>query len=114
MELTGKCKEDFEKWYAYEVYPDVHHVFGMQEYYNAIPFSMQYSIYLDFFDSVGISFYVTPLFNMENKKEYTHRLETFEYPLLDNCDLYVSYNHNTRHEARKEAIKSANEIYNNQ
>ena len=61
MKLTGKCKEDFEKWYVkqglnFNVVTDVE---GNKDTYyipvscfNDYPKSMQYGVYEDFFRSV--------------------------------------------------------------
>jgi hypothetical protein len=98
MQLTGKCKEDFEKWYLIEFEK------------RSLPYSqgfclsdnsIQYGVYVDFFDSVGI------------------RLECI-YDSYSSNEWYVGINcvsqkgsFKLRTDARTEAIKKANEIYNN-
>jgi len=93
MELTGKCKEDFEKWY--DTLDDYYHL-------ELMPKNMLYGVREDYFDSVGI--YVemeTRLFDHEHtvyicyKRKYT-RVGRYK----------------TRQEARDAAIEKANEIRN--
>lgn len=86
--LTGKCKEDFEKWYALtnltgDEFPMPH----ILEFYT-YPFSMQYGVYVDFFDSHFIDV-VLEEWNITSVMEKHNRLE-----------------------ARQKAIEKANEIYN--
>ena len=65
MKLTGKCKEDFYKWLSndfdleenpitinasYEGDIEVY----ISEHFDNLSKSMQYGVYVDFFDSVGI------------------------------------------------------------
>ena len=102
MEVNGKCKEDFEKWYKNQ-HPDGHW-YALVSFYNLAK-SMQYGVYVDWFDSVGIhlvSYNIKGLANcygseveLANDREFCNR-----------C--YSS----TRHEARTKAIEKAHEIYN--
>jgi hypothetical protein len=95
MKLTGKCKEDFEKWYFdndKNVYIDLKSFYSLDE-------SMQYGVYVDFFDSVGIDI---DIFKTPEGKY----LSAVEMEGNDNI-------HNTRQEARTAAIEKANELYNN-
>ena len=108
MELTGKCKEDFEKWYN-ESFGEYGSDDGKMPSLNGIPYectgfnnyskSMQYGVFVDFFD--------------------THIIRIGDYCIIQNEAIYYESNVNgylggwkTRHEARTEAIKKANEIYN--
>lgn len=84
--LTGKCKEDFEKYIRLD--------YELTKYgYRTIkklPLAMQYGVLVDFFDSVGIDI------NDEKDRwvvNYSGEL----------CE--------SRQEAREQAIKKANEIY---
>lgn len=101
MELIGKCKEDF-KLYFIKKYAT--HYFGQWsrtdiDFFYSLPDSFKWGVLVDFFDSLGMSV------EAYNKKH---------------CDLnfYESCNDGylgiwkTRNEARTEAIKKANEIYN--
>ena len=102
MILTDKCKEDFEKWlYQQEWYDNLE--FGENSDANMwdySPDSMQYAVYVDFFDSVGIQINVSPL----------------EFPLTNNfwCSVKGKKTEyfKTRQQAREQAIIKANEIYN--
>lgn len=110
MKLTGKCAEAFEKWLI-----DNYRKAGCRkgsihigeikirtDLFYEIPFSMQYGVLVDFFDSVG------------------HRIEITQHG-NEHGDLWWCYyfdkgedmeEYKTRHEARTEAIKAANEIFN--
>lgn len=88
MKLTGKCKEAFEKW-------------NSENNYGAYKFedfneSMQYGVYVDFFDSVNVR---TP--------ETTKGYDCFFINEFGNMLQFK-----TRPEARKAAIQKANEIFN--
>jgi hypothetical protein len=97
MKLTGKCKEDFEKWYnsKEELYK-----YG----FHLLPPSMQYGVYVDFFDSVDIELWIKPTaytyydFYISKKSE--------DLTILEGCG------YETRTEARTEAIRQANKFYN--
>ncbi len=94
MKLTGKCKEEFEKWYL-KNYPS--HDFGNISSY---PPSMQYGVLVDYFDSVWIDIYIQSY----NKQKIWRAVVGHEY----------TKGKNTRQEARIKAIEKANEIRNNQ
>jgi len=99
MKLTEKCKEDFVEWYnEQDELPVMYSSFGVC--WNEAPNSMQYGVYVDFFDSVGI------------------RLECI-YDSYSSNEWYVGINcisqkgsFKLRTDARTEAITKANEIYN--
>ena len=107
MELTGKCKEDFEKWFILDfnnripAYLETKYAHEDLKEFSTFNDSMQYGVYVDFFDSVGI------------------RLECI-YDSYSSNEWYVGINcisqkgsFKLRTDARTEAIKKANEIYNN-
>ena len=101
MELTGKCKDAFEKWfldnYGFDKWEDV-----IPDFHNIDP-SMQYGVYLDFFHYNNMfidllycySFYSIAIRNEENKEIFNIELDTI----------------NTN-EARTAVIEKANDIYN--
>ena len=100
MKLIGKCKEDFDNYlFKKSIWKNW--------FYTLIP-SMQYGVYVDFFDSVGISV------STNDWKEFNEILflpsvkklgEPNHFPLKP-CYF-------TRSEARIKALEKANEIYNN-
>jgi hypothetical protein len=100
MKLTGKCKDDFEKWFRPNVPLVDINIFN----HITTPFSMQYGVYVDFFESVGIYTSIEPLYDMQG----TNRLCI--YSLLLESNYYVQCKN--RQEAREKAIEKANEIYN--
>lgn len=101
MKLTGKCKEEFEKWLSehWVKFESDGAGFYMEykEMFYQTPFSMQYGIYVDFFDSVGV--------------EVVCFLMNGEYNWFIEGDIEDNFT-KTRHEARTKAIEKANEIYN--
>ena len=93
--LTGKCREDFLRYYGDET----SHLEEIE--FN---FLLEHSIsrnvyYVDFFDSVGI--YITSDYLELNRGFYSEILN-------ENFEIIKP----TRQEALIEAIKKANEIYN--
>ena len=101
MKLTGKCKEDFEKWYSIEFEK---RNLPYSQGFDISDNSIKYGVYVDFFDSVGVNIWD---YSTDKNKWYFSILSNFRF--LNN-----NKNHfDTRNEARTEAIKKANEIYNN-
>jgi hypothetical protein len=108
MTLTGKCKEDFES-YLEEldrrdiegVYCDYNGTFYCYNdyHFSCLPESMQYGVYVDFFDSVGVRVIISVYW------------EDKEYFQVDTHN-FSEYDINARPEARTAAIEKANEIYN--
>ena len=94
--LTNKCKTDFENWYGNE-HPNGYW-YALVNFYG-LPFSMQYGVYVDFFDSVGIR--INICFD-----------KYFDVDINGNWE-YAGKQTETRQEAREQAILKANEIYNN-
>jgi hypothetical protein len=109
MELTGKCKEDFEKWliisgtYGEEEYHDNEDL--LSHFENLKP-SMQYGVYVDFFQGTGkkAQVYIAPFFNYDLGTMY-------EWGAWADGQFVISCE--APKEARTAAIEKANEIYNN-
>jgi hypothetical protein len=111
--LEGKAKEEFEKWIIdrqNSIYnewffnTDIGGLRFYDHYWIKIPPSMQYGVYVDFFDSVGIVLDVI-------KTDFNKKFNLQVY--VGNSDIEeCSDGINTRPEARTAAIKKANEIYN--
>ena len=104
--LTGKCREDFNNWYRSKYYTKskmqgikVKHINPITEVkgFELLPISMQYGVYVDFFDSVGLE-----LVCFKYNNEFNSFVNGYE------GESYSS----TRNEARQKAIEKANEIYN--
>jgi len=92
MILQGKAKEDFEKWF-YDT-QDRTKFTGDLSFFNTMPFSMQYGVYVDWFREVLTS------------KEFLDLLQS----VYDNQRLTTD----ELSEARQKAIEKANELYNKQ
>lgn len=116
MKLTGKAKEDFEKWYLldYNKKPfnmrtkceltdptKADKAFAMNIFYKAIMPSMQYGVYVDWFDSVGIEIEIAKI----------QALNFWYFMINDSAD--NPKQHESRPEARTAAIEKGFEIYNN-
>lgn len=98
MELTGKCKQDFDKWLKEHRY----FIISVETDFYAIWFnvsdSMKYGVLVDFFDEKEIVIDIindgTNLFRYTIEAQFIKRIRV------------------SRQEVRKQAIIKANEIYN--
>ena len=109
MKLTGQCLKDFEKWLQNEPKSIISNVGNVSlcmtfpyNYYQ-LSNSMQYGVYVDFFDSFGMQIYTKP--TVEEK--WSVYIDFFWHHILTEY-IYTK----TRHEARTAAINKAIEIYN--
>jgi hypothetical protein len=106
MKLTGKCKEDFEKWYESKD-NDKYYLFT-KEFYALHP-SMQYGVYQDFFKKHSeIWIELTSI---------THTVHIIRILGKDIMSPFYEFEPFTEFEgsydeARQKAIEKANEIYN--
>jgi hypothetical protein len=102
MKLTGKCKEDFDKWYSIEFEKrSLPYIYG----FYASDLSVQYGVYVDFFNSVDLQIYI----KKTAIEKYSIYIDNIGHHVLDN---YV-FCENLK-EARTAAVEKANEIYNKQ
>ena len=102
MILTGETKLDFERWLHSNdvlikdgVYDDTY----LTDVFDKLPLNLQYASIIEWFDSVGI--YITSDYFELNNGFYSEILDS-------NFEIIKP----TRQEALTEAIKKANEIYN--
>ena len=100
MRLTGQCKEDFFKW---SEETDVSDTDLLWQWYK-IPESMKFGLYVDFFDEKS---------NLRIVQNVTEKTFYWKVKILGDSKIkgYSGFE-KTRQEARDEAIKKANEIYN--
>jgi len=100
--MTGKNKEQFERWW----YKNIDFV-ALWVFYE-LPFEMQISVYLAYYDSID---YVIDVMYIFAFKQYTFELENKEgslgLPYKENL-------FNSRNEAYKEAFKEADKLINNE
>jgi len=120
MQLTGQCKDSFEKWFVedhlkLEASKD-HYYFITEDHFNSKHPSEKYGVYVDFFDSVDMHISmgnwrphndtcINHWFNISDPREGSLLTDNEAMDLI-----YAKYL--SRPEARTEAIKKANEIYN--
>jgi hypothetical protein len=102
--ITGKCKQDFEKWFLSKTKTTYRESGKLRilkyDVFTTMSKSMQYGVLQDFFGSVGIDV-VDDIDSCANDFRYLSKVD-FKY--IDA--------HNTRPEARDAAIEKANEIHN--
>jgi hypothetical protein len=99
-------EKDFKKWLLDDFFakgkkPSISHKLNALSFKN-ISASMQWGVYVDFFDSVGVYLEDIYLFQRQGFISYVHDIPTLE----EDDNLYK-----TRHEARKAALEKAMEIY---
>ena len=108
MELTGAAKEAFEKWYLFtylnrsKAQTDISHVLMFE--FNGKKDSEKWGVYVDWFDSVGYHLSIT----FDGFDEFGWEVDMFKETIT--CPLWMD----TRPEARTEAIKKGDELFNNQ
>jgi len=105
MKLTGKAKEDFEKWYLKT--PLSVRFNALHFFYEDLSNSMQYGVLVDWFDSVGYDVSVSP---WKQGGEILYLFCAIELGKASHYPLETSSK--TRPEARTKAIEKASKIYN--
>jgi len=103
MELTGKCKVDFEKWYELNISEFIFPLTTIEYSGDGLGFKdlstkMKYGVYVDFFDSVG---------RYISLNQYD---ESFWFD-IEPAGFDSNY-FDSRQEARISAIKESNKIHN--
>jgi len=120
MMLTGKCKEDFEKWYFKnhvkttkkfkDLWPHEYH--DIYDWFYGINLSFRYGVYVDFALFKGYILDVQPILNYDDEKytEVTNWLSNIiELGKTSGFDMDDS---DTLDEARKRVVKKFDELYN--
>lgn len=107
MKLTGKAKEDFEKWLK-ENHSNIGFTGIVATNFKKLPNSCKYGVFVDWFDSVDLFF--TDLAYEVPSGDYYYSWEIIGFYGV----FYNETKYNTRPESRKAAIEKANEIYNKQ
>lgn len=98
MKLTRKCKKEFEKSLNFK--------FTVEDYEFVISENeiLLNALIIEFFDSVGIVFWIAPYFN--------HDLGVMNEWAGYNKKGLIGTTHKSRTEATNEAIIKANDLYN--
>jgi hypothetical protein len=110
MELTGKAKEQFEKWYSDTVISQHKDYYTDMDYFTP---SMRYGVYVDFFDSVGITITIDPNWDYDVFGKGSGMI-TYQYYVYFEQETAKCEEFKTRPEARTAAITKADEILNEQ
>lgn len=103
MNLTGKAKLNFSKWYF--ITQNIEKLSPVQ--FRDMEFNLQYGVFVDWFDSVGIYIDLQPVFVDDFKMKFNINI------LIPKTE-YVYHNLDTenRDYSRVKAIKKANKYYN--
>ena len=101
MVLTGKSKITFLKWLKIRVNSTLHEIDNIEFWFNLQDESFKITLIIEWFDSVGI--YVNA------ELDYLHIVW---FPTINNDWNFEEVEFKNRQEALTEAIKKANEIYN--
>ena len=107
MTLTGKAKEEFEKWFANELerteqkLTELGRVHVVDEFYTRITESMQWGVYQDWADSLG--------HNISANIFGSSGLFDYEIDFIPSDEI-----RHTRQEARNAAVEKLNELINDQ
>lgn len=110
--VTGKNKEQFEKWFKRDFKGWVDNEIGnacadsdLEDFYD-LPLSMQWGVYLEYYDSVDICIEI-PSWSQTGGYSYGVRIAKEPYSLE-----IIKNSWGTRREAQIEALKKADEIVN--
>lgn len=99
MKLTEKAKEQFEKWYNYNVAVENEEV----KSFLRLPEPMQWGVIQDFADSLGYRMLT----------EYYEKKSVYMFDIWDGSNYnYDNISYKTRQEARNAAIEKLNELIN--
>lgn len=102
MILTLKCKEAFLGWSMYT-----------EETFDLTQELFQHALIIDFFDSVGLGIDTYTYLTKENEFRFgSDIIATFDI-INDSATINLGIHFDTRTQATTEAIKKANEIFNN-
>lgn len=110
--LSKQAKKDFEKWLSNDFEPNEQSIsvdcsyegeieVYASENFESLPFSMQYGVLVDWFDSVGV--------NITIDYDFNEGIKYYGFYIFAN---YGKQSFSTRPQAREKAIEKANEIYN--
>ena len=102
MILTGQCKEDFDKWFMKNKPEATARLYCPRiKIFEVLPLSMQYGVYVDLLDSVGIIINIRSNYDIWFNIIWHEEIDAGDDSFFD-----------TRLQARKAAIEKANDLYN--
>tara|TARA_R110000744_G_scaffold374278_1_gene486948 strand:+ start:43 stop:378 length:336 start_codon:yes stop_codon:yes gene_type:complete len=110
MELTGKTLKDFWRWYLSLEQRKTYKTSSLRGGNNAamirflaMSFAERYGVYVDFFDSVGVTINISPIY---------YDGYCFKIHIENTNGKWLEDNKESRPEARTSVIKKANELRN--
>jgi hypothetical protein len=115
MELTGKCKKDFEVWLERDYKEVIVYAFGDEVtlasilLYEGTPISMVWGVYLDFFESANYEICI--LREADGSGDYTGAWDWLLVEISTD-EVLTEGTETTRERAQRAAIERVNEIYN--
>ena len=109
MKLTKKSKEAFEHWYnelPLKFHSDIKGLIYLASSFYRLPLSMQFGVYVDFFESVGL--------DVEAIRRAYKRGEDYEWSVLsiEREEVVRSGFSDSRLSAMESAVSSANDYFN--
>lgn len=122
MELTGKCKDDFEKWFLRNSDEDLSLLdietrelieSKLLLYFYMMSDSAQFGVFQEFFDSVGIHISDFADTTMLSKDEPNFELWGYSVEIEWDYGHYESPQYKTRELSHINSIEKSNELYNN-
>ena len=124
MKLTGKCLEDFEKWFKkfdgielFDLSVDIQYgaYISVEDVWDNLPDSFKYGVYVDFALSKNYVLDIHPVLKYDEEK-YTSVQEWVAYVIELNKAVDLNNDEaiecKTLPEAQKETIKKFDKIYN--
>lgn len=127
MELKGRCKEEFEKWWEMKPREErgiwykgsidtINFAFGMEHFYRCSP-SMQFGVLVDFFEENDIYPVILPHWK-KGIKSFRVGFHVVNGGVIDsffirpNNEEVLFVEFKTPHEAREAALEKAQELFN--
>ena len=109
--MTDRVKKDFWRWYFEEIIKSTRsssHKKGLSEWFNDLHQSLQWGVWVDYYDSCDIYIDLQPVYGRGTRpSDISHYIINLKYG--DRID-FIGDEFKTRQEARKGALEKASEI----
>ena len=110
--LNGKCKIEFRKWYKARE-SKLLEIIGDEELdrrWYTLDLDYKWGVYLEFFDSVGVDIEASIYWDWDKEKHVGFKCSAINIKNFGEDEEFTLVK--TRKEAQQEAIKQANELFN--